>query len=242
MAWLQTSYTTRFNVRHRRSGHLFQGRFKAQLVDADEYARWLVEYVHLNPVRPRKKGEPLAPQRAGELDRHRWSSHRDYAGLRKKSTEWLCLDWLAHWGRSRRQAQVEYRKAVHQAFGRPASDPWQRLRRGLVLGGEELYQKAQALMEKKGRLEEARWTQTEEMARVRKRVKKLVESETEDRIKIWARVRLGEERGIEVAREYGYRDGSGITQVVKRLEARALNEKSIWRKLEELRKLSIVKV
>jgi hypothetical protein len=137
---------------------------------------------------------------------------------------------------------VEYRKAVHQAFGRPASDPWQRLRRGLVLGGEELYQKAQALMEKKGRLEEARWTQTEEMARVRKRVKKLVESETEDRIKIWARVRLGEERGIEVAREYGYRDGSGITQVVKRLEARALNEKSIWRKLEELRKLSIVKV
>ena len=43
MGWLQTTYTARFNARPRRSEHLFQGRFKAQLVEADEYARWLVE-------------------------------------------------------------------------------------------------------------------------------------------------------------------------------------------------------
>ena len=39
MAWLQTTYTARFNRRHRRSGHLFQGRYKAQLVEADAYAQ-----------------------------------------------------------------------------------------------------------------------------------------------------------------------------------------------------------
>ena len=82
IGWLQVTYTVRFNRRHRRSGHLFQGRFKAQLVEADEYARWLVVYVHLNPVRPRRKGEIIAGERARELDRYEWSSHRDYAGLK----------------------------------------------------------------------------------------------------------------------------------------------------------------
>jgi putative transposase len=49
--WLQTTYSIRFNRRHRRSGHLFQGRFKVQLVEADDYARQLIKYIHLNPVR-----------------------------------------------------------------------------------------------------------------------------------------------------------------------------------------------
>jgi REP element-mobilizing transposase RayT len=49
--WLQTTYSVRFNRRHRRSGHLFQGRFKAQLVEEDAYAAEWIEYIHLNPVR-----------------------------------------------------------------------------------------------------------------------------------------------------------------------------------------------
>jgi len=57
VGWLQVTYTVRFNRRWRRSGHLFQGRFKAQLV----------EYVHLNPVRPRRKGEAIARQRVEGL-------------------------------------------------------------------------------------------------------------------------------------------------------------------------------
>ena len=42
VGWLQTTYTIRFNRRYRRSGHLFQGRFKAQLVEADAYAMELI--------------------------------------------------------------------------------------------------------------------------------------------------------------------------------------------------------
>lgn len=49
LGWLQTTYTIRFNRRHRRSGHLFQGRFKAHLVEADSYAMELLRYIHLNP-------------------------------------------------------------------------------------------------------------------------------------------------------------------------------------------------
>jgi putative transposase len=47
--WLQTTYTVRFNRRHRRSGHLFQGRFKAHLIEEDSYVQTLVKYIHLNP-------------------------------------------------------------------------------------------------------------------------------------------------------------------------------------------------
>jgi putative transposase len=236
MGWLQTTYSARFNARHRRSGHLFQGRFKAHLVDADEYARWLVEYVHLNPVRPRKRGEPIPPERAEELARFEWSSHRDYAGTRKKSPPWLCLDWLAYWGRSRRVAQAEYRKAIRRAFGQTLSNPWQQLRRGLVLGSEQLYQRARELMEQKAGLEEARWTEAEETAQVRERVRELIKADADERLKIWARVRVGGERGVDLAREYGYRAGAGVRQVVRRLESSANHDPKLKAKLEAIKK------
>ncbi len=46
-----TTYTVYFNRRHRRSGHLFQGRYKALLIEKDEYLVELSRYIHLNPVR-----------------------------------------------------------------------------------------------------------------------------------------------------------------------------------------------
>ena len=235
VGWLQATYTARFNARHRRSGHLFQGRFKAHLVEADEYGRWLVEYVHLNPVRPRRKQEPIAPEREAELDRYEWSSHRNYAGLRRQSADWLNLDWLAYWGRRVREAKAEYRKTMRRAFGQAVKNPWPHTHRGLVLGGEELRAKAQTLIENKAGLEEARWTETAESALVRERVRRLVADEEDKRVRIWARVRLGGERGIAVAQESGYRDGSGVTRVVKRLEQAAERDAKLHGTLERLK-------
>ena len=53
MHWFQSTYTVRFNRRHRLSGHLFQGRYKAVIVDPEEgsYFVTLSDYIHLNPVR-----------------------------------------------------------------------------------------------------------------------------------------------------------------------------------------------
>ena len=56
-SWLQATYSIRFN-RHR-TGHLFQGYYKAHLVEADGYARELIKYIHLNPVRPKEKRRPV---------------------------------------------------------------------------------------------------------------------------------------------------------------------------------------
>ena len=51
MAHVNGAYTTYFNVKRQRAGHLFQGRYKAILVEHDEYAEELSRYIHLNPVR-----------------------------------------------------------------------------------------------------------------------------------------------------------------------------------------------
>ena len=58
MRWLQGTYTTRFNHRHRLCGHLFQGRYKALLIEAGarDHLQTVSRYVHLNPVRARLVG------------------------------------------------------------------------------------------------------------------------------------------------------------------------------------------
>ena len=235
VGWLQLTYTARFNARHRRSGHLFQGRFKAVVVAADEYGRWLVEYVHLNPVRPRQKTVPLALERAGELAGYAWSSHRDYAGLRRKAVEWLCLDWLAYWGGERKAAQAAYRAEIGRWFVGAKASPWPALRGGLVLGGAELWAKVRGLVEGKQGLEETRWTVTQAAGLLRERVRGWVAAEPDARVRIWARVKLGGERPVEVAEEFGYRNQSGVGQVVKRVEQYAQRDAALQTKLQRLK-------
>ncbi len=241
MGWLQTTYTVRFNRRHRRVGHLFQGRFKAQLVDAGEYGRWLVRYVHYNPVRPRDRRAPIPVERREALERYEWSSHRDYAGLRKPAA-WLGLEWLRFWGRSRGEARRRYREEMAAGFGRPVESPWEDLRGSLVLGTEGLWQKARELIGRKAAQEELRWSERQGARESRERVRAMVADEGDVRLRIWARVRLGGERGRDVAKEYGYRDGSGVTQVVKRLEAAAESNGRLRRQMDAWRRsLSNVK-
>ena len=242
IAWLQITYTVRFNRHHARCGHLFQGRFKAQLVAADDYGSRLVRYVHLNPVRPKRKSEAMAAERAKELADYVWSSHRAYAAL-AAGPEWLCLEWLRYWGRSRKSAQQEYRATMAAAFDRPLESPWNELRGGLVLGGDELWAKVRAMVSgKAGKADagELRWSRRQGAVAVQQRVRDLVAKEADERIRIWARVRLGAERSVDVAKEFGYSDGSGITQVIKRLEREASKEKSLARKLDCLRKEILV--
>jgi putative transposase len=76
-------YTKWINFCRSRTGHLFQGRYKAILIDADSYLLELVRYVHLNPVRAGMAGLP---------EDHPWSGHRAYLGI--EYLPWLTTDWL----------------------------------------------------------------------------------------------------------------------------------------------------
>ena len=83
MHWLSTAYTVYFNRRHRLVGHLFQGRYKSIVVEAEGYLLSLSRYVHLNPVRGKWIGRGDPVERRKRLRQWRWSSYRGYSGLAK---------------------------------------------------------------------------------------------------------------------------------------------------------------
>ena len=125
MRQLNGVYTQRFNRRHRRAGHVFQGRFKAIVVDRDSYLLELSRYVVLNPVRARMV------RRAQD---YKWSSFRATAGL-DPVPEYLTCDWiLSQFGRHRAVAQKRYRTFV--AEGVKAPSPWEQLKAQMILGDE----------------------------------------------------------------------------------------------------------
>lgn len=219
MAWLQTSYTIRYNRKHKRYGHLFQGRYKAHLIEADSYARHLINYIHLNPVRPRDRNVPIPPERLETLNTYCWSSHREYAGRRK--TRWLNLDWLSYWAPRPRQAHRFYQREIHEWFGRTMPNPWAQLRGGLVLGGEKLWDRVTDLIGDKKGSDEIKWKRHHDQEEVQEILKKIATKQKDERLLMWIQVRLGGQRRVDVARKFGYKDGSAVTHIINRLEKKA---------------------
>ncbi len=80
---LSFRYTRWINKKQARAGHLFHGRYKAILVDADNYLLELVRYIHLNPVQAGIVENP---------EDYAWSGHRAYLGL--ETLPWLETDWV----------------------------------------------------------------------------------------------------------------------------------------------------
>ena len=125
MQRLNGRYTQYFNIRHRRRGHLYQGRYKAILVEKEEHLLELCRYVALNPVRARMV------ERAIDWP---WSSYRATAGKAPKP-DWLEIDWtLSQFARGRTRAQEIYSRFVAEGKGLPS--PLKGTRNQIYLGGE----------------------------------------------------------------------------------------------------------
>lgn len=100
-------YTRYWNARHRKVGHLFQGRYKAILCEKESYLLELIRYLHLNPVRSRIVKDP---------DHYSWSSHRAY--LSGAGRGWIAVDKaLPFWGQNRARAVSAYRRFVRDGLG-----------------------------------------------------------------------------------------------------------------------------
>ncbi|MGH7395305.1 MAG: transposase, partial [Candidatus Methylomirabilales bacterium] len=133
LRYLNGVYTQAFNRRHRRVGHLFQGRFKAIVVEKDAYLLELCRYVVLNPVRAGVVPTPRA---------YPWSSYRATAGL-TEGPAWLTVDWLwEQFGRTRRGAQEKYRQFVAEGIRQPAR-PWEQVVGQVYLGGAAFIRRVQ---------------------------------------------------------------------------------------------------
>jgi REP element-mobilizing transposase RayT len=128
MRHINGAYTTYFNIKRGRSGHLFQGRYKAILVDRDTYAKELSRYIHLNPVRAHMAKTP------GDYP---WSSYNAYIG-ESEAPDWLQRDFiLAYFGKQTATAQKRYREFVHALAGREYESPLAEASASLVLGPAE---------------------------------------------------------------------------------------------------------
>ena len=153
MKWLQGTYTQRYNARHRRWGHLFQGRYKALPVHADEEGYWesVSSYIHLNPARA-----GLFDLKTGDLLDDPWSSYPAYVRSAKRPA-WLVVERVL--GARQMADNIAGRKAYGRFMGkrvaeilhaenpREADVEWKRIRRGWFLGPEEFRERLGELID-----------------------------------------------------------------------------------------------
>ena len=154
--WLNVSYSVWFNRRHQRSGHLFQGRFAAVIIEDDAGFQEVGRYLHLNPVRVKRLGLDKAQRGAGKiglsaapteqavaqrikvLREWKWSSYPAYAGYASEP-DWLTQEVLGGLcgGRTQKERRAAMRAYTEEAVreGLPER-PWERLIGGVVLGSE----------------------------------------------------------------------------------------------------------
>ena len=141
MRWFLSTYTARFNRRHKQFGHLFSGRYKALVVDGsgNGYLQTVCEYVHLNPVRAKllSADQPLRE--------YAWSSWPQYLKVPEEREPWLRVDRLlgemripadSVAGRAELENDLERRRAQERDY--------QGIRRGWCLGGETFREELQA--------------------------------------------------------------------------------------------------
>jgi len=224
-------FTRWINVREGRSGHLFQGRYKAILVDADGYLQELVRYLHFNPVRAAMVTAPSG---------YRWSSHRAYLG--EETLPWLTTDLvLALFGEDMPQAvrayaaymsagaEVGYREEFHSGS-----------HQGRILGDDRFADKMVAQAEaalcervdvdhlKEVALREFACTMAELGTRAQRRPWALARASLG-----WLAMQTGAATLTEVGGWFG-RDVVTMSAAVRRLDERAKRNREVRELLERL--------
>jgi putative transposase len=127
MHGLNSAYTGYFNRRYGRSGHLFQGRYKAIVVDKENYLLQLSRYVHLNPVRAGMVKRP---------EQYPWSSYRGYIGNTEENG-WVESAWvLSQFGGNLIKAKHQYRKYTEEGTTSREESPLNDVFGQVVLGQE----------------------------------------------------------------------------------------------------------
>ena len=144
MKWFQSTYRMRFNRRHRQGGHLFQGRYKAIVVDPEErnYLVTLSDYIHLNPVRAGLL------EKEGKLFSYPWSNYPAYVkGPGTARSPWLKTETVLGelgWSESATDRQRYAERMKSRAM---ESAPEEIRKRAWCLGGEEFRRRMLALID-----------------------------------------------------------------------------------------------
>jgi REP element-mobilizing transposase RayT len=225
MQFLNGGYTSYFNRRHRRVGHLFQGRFKGQLIEECGYFLEVSRYIHLAPVRAKVVERP---------EDYPWSSYQGYVRARH-AMEWMEYGRvLGELGKDERQARRGYARFVRAGVDDPPQSPFSEASGGLVLGSARFIERICDLLEHHGESKSS-----PELRRLRGRpsldrivavVARHFGSEKADWLPgrrsddlgraaaaYLARRRFGHS-GTETAAALGYRSASSVSHAIRRIE------------------------
>ena len=154
MRQLNGVYTQITNRYHGKVGHVFQGRYKAVLVQKESYLLELARYIVLNPVRARM---------VREAKEWPWSSYRKTAGMLSNDA-WLTTEWLlSAFSKKRGIAQKKYIEFVTQGKNQPS--PWESLQNQIFLGDEAYVSQMLSNIDQKKDLSEIPKSQRKEKAK-----------------------------------------------------------------------------
>jgi putative transposase len=205
MRELNGVYTQGVNQRYRRVGHLFQGRYKAIIVEKDNHLMSLCRYVVLNPLRIGLIERP---------EQWRWSSYRSTIGLMKRIS-FLTTDWiLSQFDRRKRVAMGKYRRFVMEGIDKES--PWETLKGQIFYGTDEFIKQLSGLLDKKENTKEVPRIQRYAARPILKELFKGKNRKVEDKTIYAAYVRYGYTM-TEIAEHLGFHYAT-ISRAMKRVE------------------------
>jgi REP element-mobilizing transposase RayT len=141
MRHFNMSYTSRYNWKHDRTGHLYQGRYKSFLVDADNYLQEISRYIHLNPTRVKRSSGMTMGEKRKYLRNYRWSSYGGYI-LQVRRRDFLHVqEVLAYFGGDTARGRKKYEDFVMEGVSRDIANP---LEKGVghgIVGANEFIEK-----------------------------------------------------------------------------------------------------
>jgi REP element-mobilizing transposase RayT len=248
MRHFNISYTAYFNRRHHRSGHLYQGRFKAIVIEADSYLLELSRYVHLNPVRVGSFKRREHKDALRHLEKYRWSSLDGYL-RRSKKRHWMTYDDVLNYVAG---SGKEYAHFIKEGLAAGYSTPWDNLTGQTVLGEEGFYERLRQKWQPKTASSKeqpsARWLERLEPSEVLRQVAAYFTIKLEDLIK--KRTRYRDERALAMELMHRYSrakqkeigehlrglDYALVSRERKRLREKIENEpkaRKWWREIEQ---------
>jgi len=232
---LSFRYTRWINKRENRTGHLFQGRYKALLIDTDNYLLELIRYIHLNPVRSKLVNSPAD---------YPWSGHQAYLG--NVNCDWLSTDWiLGLFDRKKNPARKAYQRFVSKGLGEAYRKEFHIGNQGGVALGDEAFFIKLPEFEKSRRLQNSPQLELSEINKQVCRFFQIPESllKTKDRSLLASKLRsfaaliFSEQSGSisQVADYYG-RDISTISRQITNLKRKMLTDNTLEKELNRLKK------
>jgi REP element-mobilizing transposase RayT len=251
MRHFNVSYTSVFNRRHERVGHLYQGRYKAFLIDADSYLLELSRYIHLNPVRGKAFSDKSEKEKWDVIRNFKNSSLPGYFSVKKRDGFVDYSTVLAYMGGDDRKGRARYRQFVRGGISGYLESPLELGKGHGIVGDSDFVDqiKREFVVEAGTQREQPALRELGKAYAPEKLIEHFLRLTGKERIEICRRGKSSIERAMlmeflyrfcrltqpQIGRLFGGIDYSGVSQARKRLHAKLKKDPQTERTFEKLK-------